>query len=258
MMDGTEKSIESLSMRYPLRSASLRGDKALFLDSAGTVTVLSLINGTTLFSFSSIGALDAAFLDDNTILLGRTASSGNTPFLTVNMVTGETVSIAASATIGTQVYGGSDGSAYGAVVEQQTGSSKTAILKLNLSNPPLSIRVFESDGENTGIHLVDAGGVVASNIGGNGLLLHTQSGDIPAERTFWLPRYLVSGGDAIISADADGVIAWYEPQSGKLLAMLHLYEDAWLLETPSKVIKGKIETAIGRVENVDTLPIEIN
>jgi hypothetical protein len=105
--------LNNLPMRFPIRSASVLEDEALFLDSVGNITVISLSSGELRFSFSSAGSLDAAFLDRGNIVIGRSAVSGNSPFLLINIDTGETVPIAYPAAIGARVYRGSSGASTG-------------------------------------------------------------------------------------------------------------------------------------------------
>jgi hypothetical protein len=222
--------LDKLSSKFPLRSAAILGDRTLFLDSAGNITVISRITGDILFSFSSIGSFDAAFLDGSNIIIGRSAVSGNTPFLMVNMVTGETVPLAYPASIGVRVYRGASGTVYGAVVDEESRTLKTALLRLNTTQPARSDRLAEYPGEDIGFGMAESGGLLASTLGGAGASIYTPGGIVPFERSPGLPLLLVDGSHFFIALDGDGTIGWHDPQSGKLLALFHLYEDAWILE----------------------------
>jgi outer membrane protein assembly factor BamB len=81
--------LNRLSLRFPLRSAVIRDNRALFLDSVGNITAINTDTGRIQFSYTSIGSMDAAFIDGTNIIIGRSAVSGNTPFLMINIGNGE-------------------------------------------------------------------------------------------------------------------------------------------------------------------------
>jgi hypothetical protein len=233
--------LQNLPARFPIRSASILGDDALFLDSAGNLTVISLDTGAVRFSFSSAGSLDAAFLDQGNIIIGRSAVSGNTPFLLVNIDTGETVPFAYPASIGVRVYRGGSGALYGAVVNEDRGNTKTSILRLNPANPAVSSPLVDYQGEDTGFSLAESGGALASTIGGDGATLYGPRGFIAFERGPGIPVRLISGGDFFITLDGDGNLCWHENQGGQLLATLRLYENEWVLtKKTGEVIRGAL------------------
>ena len=237
----SESSVETLP-RASLIEAVLYGDKALFLDSVGNITVVSVTNGDILFSFSVIGALDAAFLNDSAILIGRSAVSGDTPFLEIDIVTGETVPIAYPSAVGLKVYGGASGTLYGAALGQNASGLSTILVQLDINSPELSPKLFEASGENTAFDIVETDSIAASNLGAEGAYYYATSGALPFERSSGFPTRLVDGGAYFVSVDADGSIAWYEPASGKLLALFRLYEDSWLLEKANgEVLRGNVE-----------------
>jgi hypothetical protein len=242
--DGIDDSriiLNKLSLRFPLRSASILGDHALFLDSAGNVSVVSLSTGNSVFSFSSMGSLDAAFIDEKNIIIGRSAISGNTPFLMVNIETGETVPLAYPASIGARVYRGISGAVYGATVDGTAGNPKTSILRLNLYNAGLSSPLVEYQGEDTSFGIAECAGALASTIGGDGATLYRAGAFISFERSPGLPIRLINGDSYFITIDEDGNISWHESHSGGLLALLRLYESEWILEKAGgRTLRGKI------------------
>jgi WD40 repeat protein len=236
--------LDKLSARVPLRSTAILGDQAIFLDAVGNITVLSTISGEEVFSFSAIGALDATFLDEGNILIGRSAISGNTPFLIVNILTGETVPLGYLSTrgIGIRVYRGSSGSVYGAVIDQESGTMKTVLLRINTTHPALSERLDEYPREDTSFGIAETGGFLGSTLGGEGANRYTPAGMAPFERSPGFPVDIIDGGRFFIILDGEGNIAWHDPLSGKLLALFHLYEDEWILETVNTgpVLRGRV------------------
>jgi hypothetical protein len=96
-----------LTGRFPLRAiSSLDGNgKLLVLDTAGNLSVYNAdnISAGAGFTFSSAGAVDAAFINNEYIILCRSAINNNSPFLFINYKTGETVPV---------YYGESEGGFY--------------------------------------------------------------------------------------------------------------------------------------------------
>jgi hypothetical protein len=226
---------------FAIRKAITRGEKALFLDSAGNISILSINSGELLFSFSAIGSLDVTFLNDKVILIGRSAISGNTPFLLIDTVTGETVPLAYPASVGVRVYGGAN--VYGAALmrDAASGAASTVLLQLNIGNSADSAKLFEVRGEEIGFDLAEVDSILASTVDGEGVSGYRFSGAIPFERGSGLPTRLVSAKSYFISVDTDGNIAWYTP-TGQLQALFHLSGYRWILETRNgETLYGPVE-----------------
>lgn len=233
--------LDKRSLGFPLRSASLLGDKALFLDALGNATVLSVQTGGVLFSFSSIASQDAVFLNDSHILIGRGALSGTTPFLTVNIVTGETVPLSYPASVGARVYRGAGGVPYGIAIDQSGGALKTAVIRLNTANPSHSAKLFEWEGEDIHGGIAESRGSLAAVLGGQGAFFYDPAQPKPLERSPGLPRRLIDGGAYMIAVDTDGNILWHDPDSGEIRALFHLYKDGWLLEKGGRqAVQGSV------------------
>jgi hypothetical protein len=223
-----------LPLRFPLRAAAAFGGKSLFLDSAGNVSVAAVNpatkTGTLSFSFSSIGSMDAAFVDGDNIILGRSAVSGNSPFLLINLTTGETVPLAYPSSAGVRVYRGASGAVYGAAVDQEEGALRTSIIRLNTKAPSQSARLVEYQGEDVLFTIAEASGVLASTLGAGGAAFFSARGMRDFERSPGLPVRLFDGGIFFVAVDGDGNICWHDPRSGKLLALFRLYENEWILQ----------------------------
>ncbi|MDR2741146.1 MAG: WD40 repeat domain-containing protein [Treponema sp.] len=233
--------LDGVSRQFPLRSAAILGAKALFLDSVGNITVVSLDTGTVLFSFSAAGALDAAFMDGRNIVIGRSAVLGNTPFLKVDITTGETVPLAYPAAIGARIYRGESDALYGAAVTVGMGNVRTGILRLNSADPSQSTNLVEYQGEDTAFAIAESGGVLASTIGGDGVTLYGALGLTAFERSPGLPLRLINGGSRFVTLDAGGNVCWHDNQTGELLALLRFYSNEWVLEQKDgQIKKGRI------------------
>jgi hypothetical protein len=229
------KPLNTFSINFPLIAVSVLEKQALFLDSAGNITVGAIDTGRVLFSFSSAGSLDAAFLDDRNIIIGRSSVSGGTPFLKVNIRTGETVPLPYPAAVGLDFYRGESGAFYAAAIELKaspgtSGAAVTTIIALDANRPNLSRRLVEYQDEDSSFSFAESDGAFASTIGGDGASLYRDGDFYPFERSPGLPSLILSGGGAFITVDVEGNISWHSPQSGALLAILKIREPRWELE----------------------------
>jgi hypothetical protein len=227
-IDGSDAEL-SYQSRFPLRAVTTFNGKTLFLDSVGEITALSLETNKNVFSFSSAGSLDATFLDDRNLIVGR--GDGIAPFLKVNLSTRETVPLAYPAMVGARVYRSASGAVYGGVVSSEGGERKTLLIRLDMSNTAQSPVLMEAQGENLAFALAETGGTVASTLlDGRAVMVGDNGTYIAFEQKGGFPAHLVDGGDCFVSVDTDGIISWHDPQTGLLLAQFRLYEDEWALE----------------------------
>jgi hypothetical protein len=238
-----------------LLAAALRNNRILFLDAAGNISILSSPTGRTENTLFLRGALDAVFIDDENILLGRSGSSGEGPFFKMNIRTGETVPLSYPASVGVRVYQGGSGTSYGAAIVAGGGLStlsslKTVLLSLNLQYPANSSVLAEYQGEDTDLSLAECGGIPAATLGGDGAVLYTSQGEmslspeiLPFTRSPGLPRRLEDGGQSFIVVDSAGNLVWHDSHSAEIRAILRLYEEEWVLErSDGNLIRGRLTT----------------
>ncbi|GHV95585.1 hypothetical protein AGMMS50293_19050 [Spirochaetia bacterium] len=222
--------LSEMTFRPPLRSVSSIDGKILFLDSAGNISVYTH-NGkekTRPLSFSSVGAIYAAFIDSDNFILCRSAISGNTPFLMVSIVTGETVPLPWPSQAGIQVYRGGSGAIYVAAVNQDAAGIQTSIIRLNTAAPAQSAPLVKFQGEDTQFSLTESAGLLAATLGGEGAAIYSGENIRPFERTAGLPVQLKSGDQYFVLLDEEGNICWFD-HDGKLLAIFKMYADGWKL-----------------------------
>ena len=238
--------LEKLPLRFPVRTAAIMGSNILFLDTAGMVSILDRETGDIRFSYSTAGAVDAAFMDQNTIIISRSTITGNTPFLIVNSSTGETVSLSYPAMVGIRVYRGLSGIIYGAMVNQLAGNMQTSIIRLNTANPSQSEKLIDYNGEDSSFSMAESGGNLATTLGGSGATLYLDNRShapeiIPLERSAGLPVKIFDGGGRwFIILDGDGGITWHDNRTGKLLAVFRLYNNFWMMQKNGETIRGQI------------------
>jgi hypothetical protein len=232
--------LERPDARIPLRSVSTLGDKALLLDTIGNISIVSLTTGRKTFLFSSMGAMDAVFLDEKNILIGRGDSSGATPFLKVDVQTGETVSIPFPANVGVKVYKGKSGGLFGAAITKDENGTKTVIVKLDLSNSKASSVIAEYPGEHIEASFVEVDGFVTAAIGESVVVRFAVSfdDDVPffgtLEQGSGFPVYFIEANDFLLSIDGEGLLSWRDPKTGNLLAQLYLFDESWIIIEENK------------------------
>jgi hypothetical protein len=242
---GGKQALGGVTFRTPIRSADSLGGKVLFLDSMGNIIVVSAAGTGKAFTFFSVGLMDAAFVDSNRIIIGRSAVSGNTPFMMINTTNGETVPLPYPCQVGVAVYRGDSGRIYAAEISSANSAEgvRTSILHLNQTNSAGSEKLAGFQGEETQFTLVESANGIATTIGGEGAAIYTAGASQDLERTAGFTLKLIDGGSRLISLDRDGNICWHDSQNGKLLAIFRLHPGGWILQTAQKTISGNIQTS---------------
>jgi hypothetical protein len=208
---------------FPLRSVSALGDRGLFLDLGGNVSVLSLTEGTIHYAETTAGSMDAAFIDEGSIILGR--PSAGDPFLMIDTRTRETVPLPYPASIGAQVYRGPSGMIYAVTLDESAGRLETSIVRIETQESVYARPLVEYPGEEGGVSIAEADGFMASTLGG----IYHPWGMTGFERGPALPRRIAGGDLYFIVLDGEGGISWHDPRTGEMLALFRLYEDEWTL-----------------------------
>jgi WD40 repeat protein len=239
---GRKQALSGVSFRTPVRSVDSLGGKVLFLDSMGNIIIVSAVGTDKAFTFFSVGIMDAAFVDSNRIIIGRSAVSGNTPFMMISTNNGETVPLPYPCQVGVALYRGASGSIYAAEVSPVNDAEgvRTSILHLNQTNAAVSEKLVDFQGEETQFSLVESANGIAATIGGEGAAIYTSAGHQDMERTAGLSSKLIDGGPRLISLDRDGNICWHDSQNGKLLAVFRLHPGEWTLQTAQRTMSGKV------------------
>jgi len=230
----------SLPGRFPLRSVSSKNNRILVLDSSGNSYLYNTDNPDerARLVFSSVGAIDASFVDGENFLLCRSVISGNSPFLYVNINTGETVPFLYDAQAGIVSYTGKSGSIYAASVQRDFEGLKTTVINLYASagtrvRSGTSVKILEYIGEDARISIAESGSSLAVSCGEEAAIYGEAV--IPFERTEGLPQILLGSDDFFICLDSEGSISWHDNETGNLLAVFRLYEDNWTLSNGTEI-----------------------
>jgi len=253
--DNKKQTLNDISFRSPLRSVDSVDGKILFLDSSGNLTVVSPLdaNKKRPFTFFSVGLMDAVFIDSSRIIIGRSAVSGNTPFMTINVNTGETVPLPYPSQAGVLLHRGASGSIYAAAVSSrssagETDGIRTLILQIDHVQIADSITLANFQGEDTQFSFAESPGGTAGSLAaiggaatiGEGAAIYSSAGIQKLDRTGGLPLKLIDGGSFLISLDGDGNICWHDSSNGKLLAVFRLHPGGWTLQTEQRTFSGRL------------------
>jgi WD40 repeat protein len=227
--------------RFPLRSVSSINNRILVLDSAGNSYLYNTDNldERASFVFSSIGAIDASFINDENFLLSRSVISGNSPFLYVNVNTGETVPFLYNAQAGIMSYTGKSGSIYAAAVELDFDGTKTTVINLYAAartRTGASVKILEYPGQDARLSIAESGSSLAVSYG-EGAAIYGET-VIHFERTQGFPQILLGSDNFFICLDSEGNISWHDNVTGNLLAVFSLYEENWTLSNGREISGG--------------------
>ena len=232
--------------RFPLLSISVLNDRLLVLDTGGNITVRntnslssSNLSSRVDFTFSSVGAIDGALINNEYFIVSRSALNDNSPFIFVNIRTSETVPVSYPAQAGLTVLAGSSGNAYAEAVERDNDGIKTTVVIL----PPVfsagartgsAIRLFEYRGEASQFSMAESQGNLAIACGNDGAIIFADN-IVNMERTNGLPVKLFGYDRFFISLDSEGNIAWHDNRTGSLLALFSLSGNSWTLSATREI-----------------------
>jgi len=238
--DQESASANFLTGRFPLRAISSLDDgngngKLLVLDTAGNLSVYNtdkLSSGAD-FTFSSAGTVDAAFVNNEYIVLCRSAINNNSPFLFINFKTGETVPVFYDVRTALTVTAGKSGNVYVEAAERDGDGYKTAVIRLPLDRGSAPAKIFEYPQEAVHLSIAESAGRLAIACDSEGAFFIADE-IINFERTNALPEKLLGRDGFFLSLDGEGNIAWHD-SNGKILAVFSLLADQWTLQSDRKI-----------------------
>ena len=241
-----KQDINRINIRSPLRSVVSYNEKIMFLDSGGNLSLDSPLSNTENhrpFSYFSVGLLDAAFIDNDHLLLGRSDISNNSVFLSLNINTGETVNIPYPSKAGLAVYRGKSGSIYAVSVSpDENNEIKSSVLLLDPSNISNTVKLTEFKGEASTFSLAESpggfSGSLAVTFGGEEAAIFSANGTQKLERTHSYPIKFTENEQFLIYIDSDGCLSWLDYYNGKTLAVFWLSPNGWNLHTDQGTVTG--------------------
>ena len=222
-----ESALNITASRFPLRAISSKNNNLLVLDAAGNLSTYNLLdlNAKPAFTFISAGAVDAQFINEENIILCRSASNNNSLFLSVNLKTTETLPVFFNAHAALALYSGKTGKIFAETVCMDDNKLKTTVIDL-FSGP---LMVYKYPAEANHLSITESSGNYAIACGSEGAFIFAEK-TVNFERTSGLPVKLSGSDDFFLSLDSDGNIAWHNNKNGKLLAVFSLSGEKWMLK----------------------------
>ncbi|MCL2208610.1 MAG: hypothetical protein FWC19_00945 [Treponema sp.] len=234
-----DNDIDSLALniitgRFPLRSISSKNHSLLVLDTAGNLSVYNLLDlkARPDFAFISAGTSDAAFINDENIILCRNSVNNNSLFLSVNLKTTETLPLHYNAQAALTLYSGKTGKIYAETVELENNRFKTTVIDLSSASPSM---IYEYPAEAINLSIAESSGRLAIACGSEGAFIFPdrpvlESKAVNFERTAGLPVKLAGCDNYFLNMDSEGNIAWHDNKSGKILAVFSVRGENWILK----------------------------
>jgi hypothetical protein len=223
------------TIRVPLESFQ---DYLLVLDSVSGLRIINTADMETLHAYSSVGLIDAEFLDDSRVVLGKSAAVA--PFVTllvINFKTGETVARDIGGTAAVRVHrGDKTGAGYAFLVESGT----TRLVRFDPASPETPTALIEYASEDVQPFIAEGPDYLAAALGGDGSVIYSAAGVMPLERTSGLPRKLLAAQGVVTVLDSDGALAWHDAHSGKSIASLRLVGNRWIMKRDGRSLTGPI------------------
>ena len=226
----------------PLISVQRFGTTLSFLDSYGNLTLYDRSSGSVIYKFTSIGLMDAAFVDDRRMILAKSGSVPPfAPLVILNYRTGETSPMAVPGKAAVRLHRGESGSIYTVVAESEGSGAVTRIFRLEPDSRAGGSPLLEYRADDLQAYMAEAGGFFATTLGGDGILLLKDSQFSRFERTSALPSRIVSAGINVLSICDDGALAWHDPLTGGTSAVLRFIGDSWELTRGKETLSGRVE-----------------
>ncbi len=227
----------SFALDAPVNRVATLDGRVLFLDVKGNLSVISPAMDFTVFKYAAVGLLDAAFMSDTSVLVGRSAvQSTEQDLLSIDLRTGETAPFSGSsaATMGTDVTEravvrlkrGLSGEIYAIRVGGGSANPTTTLVRLDSSGESALISYKAED---VTAMVAESKHSVATTLGGDGAFGIGSSGFFPFQRGPALPTNLDTSGEFYISVDSDGGILWNDGTDGSFIARLTLTATSWEL-----------------------------
>lgn len=223
----------ALPVGTPVLSASLRGERALFLDARGRLSVFETKTGKPVFSYESAGLLDAALVGERSVLAGRVRLSPDEPaLLALDVLNGEVVKVDFPADAASRIVPAGAGGAYVVATEYRTEGARTSLVLLGKDGGTKEIAEYAS--EDLSAAVAESSGRVATILGGETAAVFASGGRLVAPRGDALPKRIFWSGDLFAVVDWDGRLVWRDAEDGRSVAVLSVREDRWSLEVPGR------------------------
>ncbi len=225
----------------PISSVKIYKSSALFLDNLGQLTIIDIDNAVKRFSFSSLGLIDADFIDERKILAAKdSALPPYAALIAIDTVTGETAPLELPGKTAFRLYRGQSSYLYAILIDSDETGSKTNIIRVNPQAPYFSTVLMTYQAEDLNAQLTEVAGSIATNLGGESAYIINSTGFNTLARGLSLPSCLFSYDRYFIILDNEGSLTWYDGETGEIEKTLSIFNTTWTLSGNNGSLSGII------------------
>ncbi|WP_037544797.1 WD40 repeat domain-containing protein [Spirochaeta lutea] len=219
----------------------------------GSLEVYDRDNYSRILSYSTIGLQDAIIINNDTLLVGKTLTSGfNSSLLAINLFTQETSVVQSQDKVIFDLQSTTDGSEYFTHSISQNSDNQDSTL-LRRSHPTLAFRnsiLSRYSGEDTGASMAYDSGVLFSSLGMDQLISWDGRRIMRFEKTRRLPRSIMPLEGYVAAINSDGTLSVWNTRTRQF------YAELVLLESSEVLILGDNKSILVALAS-DTPPAEI-
>ncbi len=226
-LDGTESITALFNPSNEIRALRVEDDKIVYIYGTSSVFIYDLSAGTNTEIYTGTSIQDAVLIDDNTLYVAKTGTGrGDSPLISVNIQTGETVPLKFNGEVAFSLSYDSDkdnSNLYGILINSSNGTVKTEVFsyspKSNIQSSLFSLQSEDSSAF-TAIKLP----VIYTNIGKNTVrACNTSTRKTTVyKRSASMPLKAAATNGKVAVLNHNGSISWYNPGSPLLLADWYL------------------------------------
>lgn len=249
----------------PLQDISYENGKIISLENNGTIKIIDIEKNREIFSYTAIGLQDISMVDDKTLFAGRTSTAGNSPAITININTKETLTVHDDRfLIFDSIAVENNSQFYSLGLINEDNKTKTVLKSHNYNNlnDTTSLVVYNGEDINAQV-LIDSkdSRTIYAKLGTSGI--YKIIGRSVTQYTNNKPvKKIYLQGSILYSLNEDNSISLFKASTGQLLYTIHIFkDDSWaLIPSSSDVYFGSpgVETNILSYRNnrrVDIKPM---
>lgn len=229
-LDGTETMTNLFTPASQIRALRVSDGKIVYVSGTGSVCVYDFTTAKNTEVYSGTSIQDAVLIDDRTLYVAKTGTGkGDSPLISVNIQTGETVPLKFKGEVAFSLSYDSareNSNAYGVLISSVDGVNKTEVFSYSPRNS-MQTSLFSLQAEDSNAFTVIKHPVIYTNIGNN----NVRSCNVTTRKTTVyrrsasMPLKAAASGNKVAVLNRNGSISWYNQGSPAILADWYLTTD---------------------------------
>jgi WD40 repeat protein len=217
----------------PFLMTAVRGERLLTLDKNGTVSLIEIDTGRTLFSYTAYGIKTVSFARDGNIVAGRNKTQGmQNSLLLIDPDTGETVAINDDNLVTFALsYDETTDRLYSLGFETRNGRQKTVLKGHSGSTYERVETLLAYAGEDAGATLTldEERSKLYTSIGYGTVNILGYEGFTSLEEQNHIPESLMTAGGFLFSLNRDSSVTVWNTKTGRIAMEIYLFTDESIL-----------------------------